>query len=243
MIQKSLIPLLSLLVLFSSACGKETDADKIADAQNCLDSATTAEAAACVSKVDGMESSGAYLIRCVGKFVKEGFSQPSKISNALASATGSGSTGSAAMMASLAFTTESTDALNNTSAQQAFGYCTKAKSEGLIFLSGTVQIATSVGYLAGVAGGIENMDGDELKTAMGTMKDDPVAQAAVGSAVVGIYESSCSGGNNATGDFCAQFNGVVASAGGASNTNAIGQLVMTCYANPADAACVGLSGF
>jgi hypothetical protein len=230
--------------LITACSGKETDADKIADAQSCLDTATASTAEACLAKIEGMESPASYLIRCVAKFAKEGYTTPSKISAALAAQTG-GSTGSTNMMAALTFTTEATTTLNKTSSQQTYGYCVKSGSEGLIFLSGLVQTATTVGALAAdlggiLAGGIENMTGDELKTAMDSLKSNPEAQAAVGSAVVGMYESSCTGSNNnANGDFCAQFGSVVASAGGVSNTDTIDQLIMNCYANPTDPGCTG----
>jgi hypothetical protein len=233
--QKSLIPLLSLLVLLSSACGKETDADRIADAQNCLDKAATTEAAACVAKVDGMKSSGAYLIRCVGNFVKEGFNQPSKISTALAAQTG-GATGSLGMMSALVFKAEATDALNAASAQTTFNYCTLANSQGLIFLSGLVQTATTIGKLAG---DIQTLTPAELETYMGTLAGNPEAQAAVGSAVVGMYQASCSNGQTAPGNYCSQFASAVTAAGGISNTAAIGEQIMICYNAPTTPGCTG----
>src|SRR5262245_51594471 len=83
------------LLLFTG-CSKETDADKIADAQACLDTATAAEAATCVAKVDGLESPAAYLIRCAGKFVKEGYNDSTKLAAAMSNTSGTdtGSDGS-----------------------------------------------------------------------------------------------------------------------------------------------------
>src|SRR5690349_13466104 len=88
-----------------SACGGARDVDKIADAQNCLDKAVESEAAACVAKVDGIDSEAADLIRCTGKFVKEGFNSSTKLSGAISNLSGgnTGAAGSVTLMASLAF--------------------------------------------------------------------------------------------------------------------------------------------
>jgi len=219
------------------ACGGATDADKIAEAQNCLDVALASEAEACVSKVDGIESEGAYLIRCAGKFVKEGFNDPDKLAGAMSSIAGdTGASGSTAMMAALAFTAESTTALNSTSAQVALTYCTRANSKGLVLLSGLAQSATVLADL----GADTNLTGPELQTLMGTLQGNPAAQAAVGTAVAAIYSSSCSGSSTTTGAYCEQFESVVATLpGGVTDTAALGQQIMICYNNPAAAGCTG----
>jgi len=234
------LPLLLLLTI--TGCGKATDIDKIADAQSCLDSALPAEADACVEKVEGLDSQGAYLIRCVGKFIKEGFNDPSKIATALAAkdAGGNGADGSLAMIAALAFKSEATSALNSASAQNAFNYCTTADSKGLIMLSGLTQTATVLGDLGGAD--LSNLSGTDLQNLMSdpTITGNPVAQAAVGNAVVAIYSSNCGTGQAATGNFCEQFDSAVTYvSGGTSNPTGIGQQIMACYANPAAAGCSG----
>ena len=60
----------TLLLLVS--CGPK-DSDKIGDAQLCLDNATSSNVSDCVQKVDGLESPGAYVIRCSANFIQEGF--------------------------------------------------------------------------------------------------------------------------------------------------------------------------
>lgn len=228
--------LLSSFLLFTG-CGKEQDIDKIADAQNCLDTATTAEADACVSKVDGIESSGANLIRCAGKFVKEGFNDPTKLANAIDSISGdTGATGSTAMIAALAFTAEGTLAENATSAEQALTYCERANSKGLILLSGLAHTASTLANL----GGDSNLTGAELQALMGSLQNDATAQAAVGTAVASIYETSCTNNNTTTGAYCEQFASAIDSvSGGLSNTAGIGQQIMICYNDPTAAGCSG----
>ncbi|MFN7824465.1 MAG: hypothetical protein ACK5P6_03800, partial [Pseudobdellovibrionaceae bacterium] len=68
---KNAIALIALSSLLISGCGKETDADKIADAQACLDTATPANVSDCVDKVSGVSGKGAELIRCVAVYVKQ----------------------------------------------------------------------------------------------------------------------------------------------------------------------------
>ncbi|PIS10039.1 MAG: hypothetical protein COT73_11555 [Bdellovibrio sp. CG10_big_fil_rev_8_21_14_0_10_47_8] len=229
----SVLALCSALILAS--CGGAKDIDKISDAQSCLDNATAAEAANCVEMVNGIESQGAYLIRCVGKFVKEGYTSPSKIADALSEINaGSGATASTSMIAALAFTAESTTTLNYESSEQALTYCTTAQSKGLIFLAGLAQTASVINYLAGSV-----LSGADLQTNMATFASDPIAQAAVGTAVVAMYASNCSTGQSTAGSYCDQFSSAIDTAGGTSNTSAIGLQAMTCYSNPAAAGCTG----
>lgn len=223
--------------LLATACGGPKDVDKIAEAQNCLDTAAAADADACVAKVDGIESSGAYLIRCAGKFVKEGFNDPSKLSGVMDSISGdTGADGSTAMMAALAFKAEATTALNSISAQQAFDYCTAANSKGLILLAGLSQTASVLGDLGGDA----DLTGPELKTLMGTKQNDPVAQEAVGTAVTSIYTTNCLNNNTTSGAFCEQFASAVATVpGGITNTTELGKQIMICYNDPTATGCTG----
>lgn len=227
-------------VVFLSACGGPKDIDKIAEAQNCLNNATTSQVSDCVSKVDGMESQAAYRIRCVGKLAKEGFNSPSKIATALTASQGGGTNGSLAMMAALAFKSESTNAANAASAEEALNYCTTSKSKGLILLAGLARTSTSLASL-GTGVDLANLDASDLSTLMNTLKTDPNAQAAVGSAVVAIYDSNCQGDGETTGDFCQQFDAVVNQVGGTTNSAAIGELVMVCYTTPADPRCTGFN--
>jgi hypothetical protein len=239
MTTKSILYPLVILSLLTVACGKETDNDKVADAQSCLDTATAADADYCVSKVDGIETANAYLIRCAGKFVKEGFNDPTKLSTALSNLSGdsTGASGSTAMMAALTFKAETTSALNSTSAQQALVYCQRANSTGLILLAGLTQTAT---VLADLGLGTTTLDGAALQTLMGTLQNDPAAQAAVGTAVVSMYESNCLNNSQAPGNYCQQFETAVSAVpGGVSDPSAVGQQIMICYNAPTTPGCTG----
>jgi hypothetical protein len=242
----SYFSILAALLIFNSGCNKETDADKIADAQSCLDTATTSDVDMCVAKVDGLESEGAYLIRCSGKFVKEGFNNATKLSGALANISGSNTgnaTNSLSMMSALSFTTESTPALNAASASDAVTYCNKAKSSGLILLSGLTYTATSLWSIGQSLSliGTTPPTGAQLQSLMTSLTSNAQAQAAVGSVVVSMYTANCSSTtSSAPGNYCQQFQSAVSTvSGGTSNPAGIGQQIMTCYSNPSAAGCSG----
>lgn len=222
---KTLSLCLVFMLGFGLAACSEKDVDKIADAQACLDKASPQGADDCVSKVSGIDSQGADLIRCVGKFVREGFNDPSKISDALQAADGQGSDGDAslAMMAAFKFTSYGNTTANKEGANQAFEYCTAAKSKGLIFLSGLAKTST----LFAAIGPVNNAA--DLEALMTANQGDPDVQEAVGAAANAIYESNCQNGGSSTGEFCQQFESVVSSVGGSNE--AVGLCAMQCYTN------------
>lgn len=239
-----IISVFSILALL--ACAKETDADKIADAQSCLDAATVSDVDGCLEKVTGLESEGSYLIRCAGAFIKEGFSTPSKLSTALSNLSSSGGSGGAAstsVISAVAFTSKSTSSLNSTYAQETYDNCAKSKSNGLILLSGLSLTATVLWDLAVTVGGLGITSGTpptaaELQTLMASLSSNSSAKSVVGAAAVSMYETNCQSSNSAPGSFCAQFqSSVTAVPGGTSNPSGVGQQLMTCYGNPNAAGC------
>lgn len=218
----------------------EKEVDIIADAQSCLDTATKTTAAACVSKVDGIETPGAYLIRCVGKFVEEGLNEPVRLKAAIEAVDADGgSSSSINMMTVLAFKESGVANTNQTNAKQTFQYCNQSNSKGLILFASLAQTATTVASLGGVTIDPNNPTGSAaaLEAAMNTLQNDPVAQNAVGEAAVAVYNSSCQNGQSTAGNFCEQFSSAIAANGG--NTDGIGQFMMNCYVNPNSAGCEG----
>lgn len=229
---------LPILFLGLTSCVKETDADKIADAQSCLDVASTADVDGCLQKVEGIESEGAYLIKCAGAFIKEGFSTPTKLSNALSnlsSTGGSGAGASVAVISALAFSSKSTAALNATWAQETYTNCEKSKSNGLILLSGLSLTATTLWNLSGL---LSQPNASTLQSLMSSLSGNSNAQSTIGSAAVTMYQSNCQASNSAPGSFCAQFQSAVNTVpGGTSNPTGVGQQLMTCYGNPNASGC------
>ena len=224
---KKLSILLAALTLTLSAC-KETDQDKVADAQDCLDNASMASAQQCVDMVEGIESKGAYLIRCSAMFIQEGFMDASRLSSAMdAIENDGGSNGSTAMMSVLSFRNfGATTGENETAANLAVSYCDKAGSKGLVMLASISSIATTAAAIAGDT----TPSQAQIQAALGTMAGDvppyDAQTVAAGSAAVAAYESNCAGDGGSFGQFCEQFESAI---GGATDPGQIGAQLAQCY--------------
>jgi hypothetical protein len=229
------------LVLWSgfalTGCGP-TDADKISDAQTCLNSATPDEADTCVAMVAGIDSASASLIRCSGAFIKQGFGDGTKISDALQQLNGgSGASQSIAMIAELAFGYEANTADNLTDAQNALSECNASGSPGLIFLAGIASTATQTAQVVGADP--STLTSTDVTNALTTIASgsDPAAAATVGNAALTIYNTSCGDGNTTAGNYCQQFESVIQSVG--TDPNSVGQFLATCYTTPSTSGCQG----
>lgn len=240
--KSSALALMAIFCWTMAGCGP-TDADKISDAQSCLNLASPAGAPACVAMVAGIVSQNASLIRCSGAFIQEGFGDASKIASALSQIDSDpGSSGSMAMMAALAFQGTTDVNLNLTTAQTAQTECANSGSPGLIFLSGVALTATQA---AALVPGLDLTSGTitagDIQTGLTNLADnaaDPATQAAVGSAVLSMYNVSCQNGSSSTaGNYCEQFQSVIDQVG--STPADIGQFLATCYTAPATAGCQG----
>lgn len=226
--------LISSIVALTAGCSRK-DQDKIGDAQTCLDTATRATVATCVEKVNGLESSQAYLIRCAAKFIEEGFDDASRLSSAYQQMTNSGTGGSGiqasqAVMSVLAFKSAATTAANSANATLAQNYCNLSTSKGLILLASIASMSTKVLALTSqpsCSGGVTQQC---IQDSMAAAASDPAAQAAIGQATVDAYNSNCSGGQQSNAQFCNQFQEVVnQTPGGTSNSACIGKKMMEYY--------------
>lgn len=132
-------------------CGAK-DADKIGDAQICLDKATTAsQADTCMSKVDGIETSSAYGIRCSAKFIAEGFGSPSRIVDVFSSLDGGGDVND--LMSLITFTAKGSITADTTSAADTFQYCYNSGGKGSTLLVSFSNIAMSLYNFIATIGG------------------------------------------------------------------------------------------
>jgi hypothetical protein len=237
---KSKIFVFIMIAGLALSCSKRSDADKIQEAQSCLDSATQATWAECMTFVEGMESAASYNIRCVGKFIEQGFGSSTKLEQMMTAISGSsGTSESTGVMSALAFDASTDMALNNSNAEITLRYCSASESPGLIFLSSISQIATSIAFIQGLTASQMN-DPAQLLTAIGALQGNPAAQTAVGTAAIAAYNSNCTGQNaSQNGDFCTQFGSAVSAAGGTSNPEDVGAIVLLCYATPTDPRCTG----
>lgn len=245
-INKSLVTKAILLCssLYLTGCGGIKDADKIANAQACIDSSTSATVNSCLSKIDGLESKSAYLLRCVAKFIEDGFNESTRLSQVFQQISNtSGASQGVQVMSILGFKNGATMAINKSNATQALTYCQNSESKGLIMLSALASTATTLSAFA-VDSGISQcttLDSTCLTNALNSdaVKNNPDAQALVGNAAIAAYNSNCTNGNTSSGSFCQQFGSAITQAGGSSSSAAVGSQIMTCYSNPAAAGCQG----
>lgn len=232
---KKLTILLTAITLTLSAC-QETDQDRVADAQSCLDSASSATAAQCVSMVNGINSKGAYLIRCSGLFIQEGFMDASRLENAMDAIENSGGSGaSQTMMSVLAFRNFGSGSANDQAAQQAVDYCNKAGSKGLVMLASVTSIATTAAALAGNPNPSQSDINQGLQDIVTAGPSSPQATA-VGSAAIAAYDANCAGDGGSFGQFCDQFESAMS---GLSNPGDIGVKLAQCYLTPSTPGCEG----
>lgn len=214
-----IIALSTCAALMSVSCAK-SDADKVGEAQLCLDKATKGTAAACLEKIEGIDSPGAHTMRCSAGFIDEGFTEPTRLKNALKalSEKSGGDTNTLEFLAYIAFSSKGAGA-GNAAANKAFAAatydsCVKSKAKGLTLLGSMAMTATT---LASVAGGITEGSGTDIKQAITDLiaANDDASKSAIGSAVISTYETSCSGTAPANQGLCDQLNSYLAGAGGA----------------------------
>lgn len=215
--------LISLVVL---GCGSETDVDKIGDAQQCLNEATSATAMNCVSKVEGMTSAGSYNIRCAAAFVREGFVNPAKYTNAFK--TLEGNKGTANFMGLVSFSSAANITTDATNATTTYGDCYAAGAKGKTLISAFGYFSTALMKFFYTAGGSSvtscstptsgSYDLNQCmhdaalanplevaKIALPTEEDSSSAgqvQAAIGGVIISTYTISCSG-TGANKELCA----------------------------------------
>lgn len=239
LVKLSILSLILWSGLALTSCAP-TDADKLSDAQSCLNTATSSNVDTCVAMVSGMQSSSASLIRCSAAFIKEGYGDGTKIQQALTSLDNgnTGSSGSISLIAQLAFSAETLIADNLSDAQTAQSDCVASGSPGLIFLSGIALTATQAAEVVGADP--TTLDPTQVTAALTDIASgtNPAAASTVGSAALSIYDNSCTGGNTSAGNFCAQFESVVQNAPSQDPTD-IGQFLAQCYVTPSTTGCSG----
>lgn len=232
---KRLTIILAAISMTLSAC-QETDQDRVADAQSCLDTSSSTTAGQCISMVDGIYSKGAYLIRCSGLFIQEGFMDASRLESAMdAIEGGGGSSDSQAMMAVLSFRNFGSASANSQAAQNAVNYCNKAGSKGLVMLASVTSIATTSAAILNNTNPDQTDISNGLNAIVTAGAGSPEAQA-VGNAAIAAYDANCAGDGGSFGQFCDQFESAMS---GLSNPGDIGVKLAQCYLTPAAPGCEG----
>lgn len=219
------VSLLLMSAMFSCA-NKTTDSDKVADAQACIDRSPAAEAESCLSKIEGVETKGAYLIRCVANFNREGFTTPARMASLMDAITNTaGANETIGVMVALAFKGDTVPANNVNRIKEASANCTKAENKILTMF-------TSLGMLGTLC-----TDGDpavtisSLTTSLATcMSTSSTVGAAVGTALLDAYAKNCTNGSTSGGETCAQLATVINTSGG--SPAAVADALSKCLNDP-----------
>lgn len=216
--------ILGLSAALLTGCeAEQTEKDMLAEAQFCLDDATTASAAnACMSKISGLSSPQAYSLRCAAGFVASGITTPANLSNALTAISEGG--GPTEMLSALNF---GDVALVNQTASD----CNASGKEGLALIGAMAKSATALSNAAEIlnlgscGGDLSGCDTAAIEDAISDILSNPSAPAAeaaieaIGSSIQTVYSSTCGGTNNANTDICGDINQALAAANITDITN------------------------
>lgn len=202
----------SSLILISALWGgcAASDADKIADGQDCLDRSTSETALSCLEKVDGLTSAGAELVRCSAYFIDQGFGEASrlaKVSEQLKDDSGGSGNATISVLSFMAFTASKYDKTTNTSlSDKSFAACQASKSKGMIYLSSMSRIATVALSIVGSYDPTSGVPPTQAQIEDGLCnQNDPVVRGAVGSAAQAAYEQNCVGKDVTQDPVCQQY--------------------------------------
>ncbi|MCE3010840.1 MAG: hypothetical protein LW875_09530 [Proteobacteria bacterium] len=224
---KKTIALTTLLSLLTLGCGKETDADKVADAQACLDgkagATTLTDVSDCLSKIKGINGKGAELIRCVATYVKQGKSAEGTITslfNALDNNPGTPNQDLMAGMSAISFSAGS-QTIAKSDAGAAATHCQASNSPGLSMLS-TLTLTGTI-LLDGTDGsGGGAIDSTDVNTCISSCSAEQ--KALIGSAAQSAYNQNCVDSKDAPGDLCTQLGAVV----GSNDPATVGNSLLIC---------------
>lgn len=216
MFSKKMAPLILCLGLTATlmGCEDQSTADKVADAQFCMDKATDATSAnACVSKIAGITTPEAYTLRCAAGFIGAGLTSPSNLSNALNAIKDNGST--ASMLAYLDFG-------DTTTAATVFDNCQASNDQGLMLIAAMAKTATTVARY--IPSGSSSSDAttqitDAINALLTDLSGTPTQQQAaeaqlssVGETIQAVYSVTC-GTSDANTSICNSINDGASDAG------------------------------
>lgn len=224
-IQKALLLCMMIVAAqFLSGCESE-DERKLAAGQSCLDRATTtADANACISIVQGLESESAYLIRCSANFIAQGFTA-SRMASAFQRI--KENTGGGDPMVTLLGYFVFQPSLTNNTADDAVTNCTRSNVRSMLRLASAAQLATTFATLSGISlttfdPSSGTFDATQMLTAITNASGNATSEAAVGQATVTAAAAYCNEGSSYNGtEVCTNLNAAIAGAG--TNYTLIGQ--------------------
>lgn len=230
-ILKSSILMLAALPVALSGCSRENESDRaVASALACLDVATDATSAdACVQKVEGIETSQAYLIRCSADFIAQGLTG-TRLATAFQQQKNPASGGSNQTVAMAAYLVFSPSITAHT-AEITVDNCNKSGVPSVIGLSAMVSVATTIATMTGSLptnldpSNPGSFDPEALKQSVSNLlqnaqnnPNDPTVVAqetAIGQAALSAQTAYCGAGSSlSTQDVCTKLNAAISTSSG-----------------------------
>lgn len=199
------------LSLMNFGCVKR-DIDKISEAQDCLDQSNSTNSLACMEKVEGLEASGAYLIRCSAYFIDQGFAEPSRlaaVAQQVTNESGDPSQNTFAALSAMGFVaTKYSMQENYEKSELAFSSCAKSKSSGLVYLSSMTRISTAL--LRDLAfdpnsGVPDAQDVEDIMCDPDPNIPSAATKTAIGAAAISAYQNDCVTRQTESDDVCQQY--------------------------------------
>jgi hypothetical protein len=206
------------------SCGPK-DADKVGEAQLCIDKATQGTAAACSEKVTGIDTPAANMIRCSAGFIDEGFTKPARFKSAFDAFSTNSTNNTEAFMSILSFTALSSNAANAAAAEATYQACSKTGGKGLMMLGSMAITATTLAQIAGTFTSGSTPTETEIHNALASAVGNPAATAAIGSAITTTYTASCQSGDDSNKALCDQLDTALVGVD-TTDSAAVGQAVL-----------------
>lgn len=204
---------MSVFVLGLSGCADD-DVSRLAEAQDCLDSATVSTAESCMSKVSGLESSQSYMIRCSIRFLMASFDTERFVDAFEALSNDSG--GDTTLKALAIFKFDSRPEMDTTLSD-----CNRSESPGMMGLARISDLATYI--VTDIGGGtfddiynpetgeVDQTKLDDLKTDLAGVADS-ATDAELGEKAKSMSEIFCSTEEKSNTEMCKDLNDALAGA-------------------------------
>jgi hypothetical protein len=217
------ITLVATSTLVTTGC--ETAEDRqLAVAQSCLDDARTpAQAKACMSKVQGLESQGAYLVRCSVHFIVQGFTGQ-RLVKAFEGMKNSSANSTTTALALFVFADQ---AETNHTAAKALEDCTKSGVKSLARMASIAKLATTTaGFLGDLGDFVFDPNdpdsaaeiADKLQGLLLNLDPDTISGPEaedLGSTIISTQQNLCSPGSTFEGqEMCSVLDEAIAANGG-----------------------------
>jgi hypothetical protein len=187
--------LIFLASIFFFGCSNNKDMEKVGNAQQCLDKSSSDTASGCLTEIEGLTSKEAYLVKCAGGFIAEGFNDPTRLVSALQNAKSNNGGGSSAttVFSVLAFYKQTDPTLNVALAEKTYNNCTASENTGFSLIAALSNMATKI--TAGSHTPDTMFSTDNLATTIQNISNPET----LGAIATAAFQASCSSGTTSSG--------------------------------------------